>query len=579
LGYGYSLKTFKKHWDKYRDYTEIGDEKSAIIEFNEINKLRLINGIEDLKPYSMLLIKEGDIYLKSGNYEKAYKSYIRATIISPNNPHPHLSLAKLYWTKNKLDIINIMGKIFYGIVLYIKNPLNKLMLLSNISSTIIMSLVISYIILTSLIFLKYSKSILHDFIHLLPKKMPKELAIFVILLISLVPIILRKGIITLSIFWMVTLGFYLKKKESIGILILSIIILFITPIFISGSLSPLLIKNNILGTIIRVNIGELNIKDRDRLIEFVKTNSNDVKALFTLALINRRLGYTEKSMEIYKELLNINPNLYRVYNNIGNILYLTGDIDNSISNYLNALKLSPNSAVSHFNLGMALRDNMLILEAERELKKARELNPILVDQYLKYNIPIDEKIPIKDLISSENIKNIIPPNMYSQNISQKAMLSDILLFIILLFYAILIKNLRKRFEPSIICIKCGNIICRRCKRIIKDEKLCLQCFNFYREHKLEESMSDYKFNEIIRYQKIDSIKNGIISLFIPGGGHILKESPIKGFIILFLFSSLIIEIILWNINLYITSFLFIMLSIIYIYSILSFFKIIRIKWH
>ncbi len=564
--YALPINRFEEVWRRYQDYMELGDEERAEAEFSRLNRLRVERGIENLIPYSSLLIKEGDRYLKNGDYKRAYRSYIRAIILSPDLYKTYFSLAKFYWVKKGLNFFNIVDNILTGIMLYLKDPLNRLRILSNLSSSTLIGFALSSFILTILIFFKHSRPLIHDLRELLPKDLPMISVFFIILTISIIPIILGKGVIPLFIFWLITLTFYLKDKESIMVGMISVVLLFTPFLFIFLSLSPLLFEKSIYGVVTRVNRGGFDFGDKERLEKFVRENPEEELALFSLALVNRRFGLKEEALEIYRRLLALNPDfLDKIYNNIGNILYLKGEIERSIHNYLKALEISPNSAVFHFNLGLALRDKMRILDAERELKKARELAPSLVNKYLEYNIPIDDRIPLKKVISLKRFKDIMPYK-FRRYMGSGVIWVNLLFSGIIFIYLLLIKRFKEGFGPSNSCMKCGNIICMRCKNSSKDKRLCLSCFNLYRGNRIEERMRDLKLREIEDYQRIRRIKEELLLLFIPGGLPVMRDFIGRGFLILFVFSTLLIEIFLWDGNIYML-FVF-MLIVTYMYSVL-----------
>jgi len=63
--------------------------------------------------------------------------------------------------------------------------------------------------------------------------------------------------------------------------------------------------------------------------------------------------------------------------NSGRRLRNAGDLDGAISQFLVAIHSAPNYAAAHFELGLALRQQGKLKEAEEEFQRAAALDPNL----------------------------------------------------------------------------------------------------------------------------------------------------------------------------------------------------------
>jgi len=98
------------------------------------------------------------------------------------------------------------------------------------------------------------------------------------------------------------------------------------------------------------------------------------------SLINEadRLREQEKLEEAvlkYKAALRLDPNLAIAHKNLGNALYAQGKLEEAIACYHQALRLNPNYADAHNNLGIALKAQGKLEEAIAELEQAIRLDP------------------------------------------------------------------------------------------------------------------------------------------------------------------------------------------------------------
>ena len=86
-------------------------------------------------------------------------------------------------------------------------------------------------------------------------------------------------------------------------------------------------------------------------------------------------------MEISKQKTNEQAALFAT--NSGRRLLNAGDLDGAISQFRAAINAAPDYAAAHFELGLALRQQGKLEEAQKEFEKAAALNPRLTAPALK----------------------------------------------------------------------------------------------------------------------------------------------------------------------------------------------------
>ena len=102
----------------------------------------------------------------------------------------------------------------------------------------------------------------------------------------------------------------------------------------------------------------------------------------TLATVLRQLGDAEGAAaeskagaDLAKQKTSEQAALFST--NSGRRLLQAGDIEGAISQFRSAINSAPNYAAAHFQLGMALRQQGKIDEAQKEFKQAVALDPRL----------------------------------------------------------------------------------------------------------------------------------------------------------------------------------------------------------
>ena len=109
---------------------------------------------------------------------------------------------------------------------------------------------------------------------------------------------------------------------------------------------------------------------------------NETEAFYNPANI---LNYQEKFKYIvkfketgeekeYREALKINPNYAQAHYNLGNVLYNQGNLLEAEEEYREALKIDPNLAEAHNNLGGLLYNQGKLLESEEEYREPLKID-------------------------------------------------------------------------------------------------------------------------------------------------------------------------------------------------------------
>ena len=101
----------------------------------------------------------------------------------------------------------------------------------------------------------------------------------------------------------------------------------------------------------------------------------DAKSLFYLGNAFYRDKKYENGEKSYKECLRINPDSAEAHNNLGALLKEMGKKEDAEAEFQDALRINPNDAVAHNNLGVLLGNKGRKEDAEAEFRDALRINP------------------------------------------------------------------------------------------------------------------------------------------------------------------------------------------------------------
>ncbi|HED38961.1 MAG TPA: tetratricopeptide repeat protein, partial [Chromatiales bacterium] len=93
-----------------------------------------------------------------------------------------------------------------------------------------------------------------------------------------------------------------------------------------------------------------------------------------LGVINTQKGNINKAITLYKQALEVNPQFFALYNNLGSAYYSKGMFQEAADNFLHATTIKP-SAESYYNLGNCMYELQRYEEATRNYQRALDIDP------------------------------------------------------------------------------------------------------------------------------------------------------------------------------------------------------------
>jgi hypothetical protein len=89
-----------------------------------------------------------------------------------------------------------------------------------------------------------------------------------------------------------------------------------------------------------------------------------------------------------------------------------------------------------------------------------------------------------------------------------------------------------------LCRRCGRSFCRRCEMATRHRGHCSQCVHlFIVKDGLAPSVRDRKMAEVMSYQRSIFFGTRLLSLVLPGGGHVVGGRPLFGSFLLAMWAS------------------------------------------
>ena len=131
----------------------------------------------------------------------------------------------------------------------------------------------------------------------------------------------------------------------------------------------------------------------------VDTSEQDALRLIDEGHALEAEGRLDEAMQRYLDAIRLAPNPARAHLNLGNVLLLKGDLQGALNAFTTALKHKPDYAGAYYNIGNALLGNKQLDEAVTNYRRALEIQPDYAEVHCVLGIALRERGHIDGAIS------------------------------------------------------------------------------------------------------------------------------------------------------------------------------------
>jgi superkiller protein 3 len=134
--------------------------------------------------------------------------------------------------------------------------------------------------------------------------------------------------------------------------------------------------------------------------EILRVEPNNGKAYNNLGNALRRQGKLAEALAAHQKALQLNHNDAEAYVGIGNVLNAQGKPEEALAYHKKALQLNPKLAIAYSNLGNALYDQKKLDEAVAAYQKAIELDPKFAGAYSNLGIALSDQKKLEEAVAA-----------------------------------------------------------------------------------------------------------------------------------------------------------------------------------
>ncbi len=530
-------------------------------DLNQLYQLKLDKGIRNLSSFSFFLMREAEKVRQSGNLQQAIEWVTHASRLSPDLPQPYFKLARLVWQQKPFRLDEAFSKVLDGLKAVFRHYPASLNFFYHLFYILSNAILMAFVVFGIVILWRYLSLYFYD----IRKNLTQEVASLLLnglkVFILFIPFFLRLDLLWALLFWSILLWGYISPKER-HFVILFLIVLIYLPFFLRTSThflnSPF---SDILLELNEANHENWDKGTEEKLRNWSMTHSDDAEVLFTLGLIEKKKGRYSQAEDFYRRAIDRNPNMSDAYSNLGNVYLAQKQIQLAIASYHRAIELNPNRGSYHYNLYRAYsQETFLSGQSDRAFKRARQLDPELVQYYHTIDSPHPNRLVVDEFLTTGSLWD----RFLNQYIGREGLLfrlfrawfesipSALPFLAPILFLAYLIGISRytrtKRFLTR--CPMCGCATHRfylGTPDPLDQKFVCFNCYRlFVQKEKLHPKIMEKKSEQVKAFQRQEHYIGKMLSYLLVGFGDLWRGEPLKGLFLLSLLFIFLLRFIFWN---------------------------------
>jgi tetratricopeptide (TPR) repeat protein len=539
------LGVLKLWFERHRLLAE-GDAAGAGIAVERMAALMDREGIRGMEVLAGAFAHEGYTHLRSGNYLSARESFNEALRFDPSLPAAYFGLARARRLTGE-GTVAFFGEWGRGLRAAADNFWFAYTRLANLLFLLLATLAVFTLLFAVLVTARHQSRWRHEVAEYLHGRgVPEGGARVLALVVFLAPLLLWLSGVWLLLYWLAGTFRYMTRAEKIVALAGVVGIIAAVPATeMTLSIFRVTDSATVKATVSALK-GGYEPEKVAYIEQILENRPDDPTIRFLLAAVLKDGGKNNEAFQEYKRVIELAPENYRAYNNIGNIYFIHGQFGEAVNWYRRATDLKPDYAIAHFNANLAQKEQLHFTEADASLDRARGLDPKAVAGFLERtgeaaSAPVDDKIPMREawrevVYGGEGGSRLPPSSGWLHPVSLGGAVA---------LLAMLLVGLPLSRRPAAQnCSRCGRAYCGRCSDA-NGPALCGQCTQMMlRKDDVAPELRQRKQRQVARWEWWSGMLPRVSSFLLPGAGRVLSGRTLRGCVLALLWIGLWLHLLL-----------------------------------
>jgi tetratricopeptide (TPR) repeat protein len=510
---------------------------------NRLYEAKLDAGFRNMPDYATLLVRRAYRLLEEGDYLEARVVGEAAYNLAPEYYPVSSALSDLARKDPQRGIAKYLHWRWVSLKQRTLDFLWQFTTAGKVFALVLMALYLFFLGLGFYLFGRYARVLLHFVHERLPVGPVGMGAVGAILLATVVVLLFLPGPFWVTVFVGFVTGRFARQWEKVCYT-LFLLLWAVSPWLFNQTVcffSPLSDATN---SIQRCMQGEWNAAGEEALNAAVQTDSGSLDLQMTKALVEKRRGDYEEAALVLRRALLAYPQTGSLWNNLGNLHAIQGDLEEAKAAYQKAVLYGNGSAAPHYNMSQLLRREFSFLKGAEEYQTARRIDAERVDYFTYIHSPN----PNRFFMDEEPRKSALWRHAFYRDAETERAADDVWrstaagiplrqatwVFLALTGVYVLFVARRRSGQEPFACSGCGQIVCGKCDRGAEVGGLCSPCYQalYQREH-ISKERRHGQIRKMARFQSRRSRRLLLLNLLLPGLGFSLLEEKPRGMLILF----------------------------------------------
>jgi len=526
-------------WFKEQAVAQHGDSVEAARLVETALDFMKREGLSGAPQIASAFQSEGSRLLQDGDYRGAQDNFVLASRFDPSLVGAHVGLAVVL-LRGERDLKGTVREGWTALKVWLRDAGSVYQEAGNGLLVLYLGLCFGVAAALLLTCLHAAPAFFHDLKERFPRRVSDDTSRLLGWSLMSLPIVLLTPFVWLVASWNALFFPYFRRSERLLALLGLLLLIAAGP---AG-----LVVDWIAGTavdpgaraLIRSLRGGYDVQDLKALEALTADHRDDPLFPFVLATMHRTAGRFDEAMTLYRHILEIDPSHARAMVNLANLHALRQEFAIAQNLYKKAGEVDPRLAIAHYDSHLAHLEAFHLESADQELKEARLIDDALVTSLLAQGNEGRVKRMPADVgyTRSEIWKRALSLRLdrglrtaAGQALAAPATLAGGAgLLLALLVPGI---GIAPRSAAARRCLRCGRPFCRRCRVRTKDADHCSQCVHlFILRDGVAPTVKSRKMDEVVRYRRRVWVGRRLLSLPLPGSGHVLGGRPWLGALLL-----------------------------------------------
>ncbi|MEZ4271071.1 MAG: tetratricopeptide repeat protein [Myxococcota bacterium] len=539
---------FSELWAQRQAALGKGDETAAALRLAEMVEAKQAAGWPNFFVYGRAIAVQSQEALDANDLALATALASATVELAPDAAFSHRALAAVLFANG--EYLPGLGSWTKAIYVSLREPPLLRVRLGNFLLALVCGLLLSSVAFAAISLCRYARPLISDLCRVMPAGARRWQAGLLLCAFALSPLLFRLGPAWWVLLWILCVGLYYGHKERLAAIAVLLVIAAV-PLMLPKLTSHMLYPDSRVEDMY-LGIRSLRTYDDGVLERLQKVEPRSYQVSYVLGKRAQWSGDLHRARTFFEEALSQGGETPELLTTVGNMRFLLGDNPGAIAAYQRAIALEPKHLVAHFNLsrvyygiaehrkaGDAHRlasainmDRVELYDQEAQQKGARFIVPEAVPLGLLTGGVESDAVHIRAV---EQIWSWIGGATGRASFAAFALLGIIALVLMVILHT--------RLHLSEQCPRCGRPA--HLRRYLETDNIrqCGPCYQaFVAVEGVEEQMRITKKIAAHRYQAGALRVRRLLSVFIAGGGQLIRGASFQGIVLMTLFVAGVIGV-------------------------------------